>query len=131
MEILWKDSYSLGDPTVDREHQELFKLANETLLAHNKPTRTQCALKLYQHVRLHFEHEEKIMKDAGFPDLQVHIGWHDQLISQLNALSQSIAQDRWNQQDLQAFMAEWTGQHIGQADVALATYLKNRAPEPV
>ena len=124
MNIIWKDSYLIGDPTIDQEHRQLFELSNELLAATDKGTLTLCVMKLYRHVRKHFAHEEKLMREIGFPDYLAHREEHNQLISQLNITAESIARDKWNSQDLYSLVSLWAGQHIPQSDVPLALYLQ-------
>ena len=62
MLLEWKDSYKIGDPEVDAQHQALFQLANDFLQASGKAELTLQAMKLYKHTREHFTQEEAVMR---------------------------------------------------------------------
>lgn len=123
MTIIWKDDYLIGDAEVDAQHQHLFKLANQFLAASDKATLTLCAMQLYQHTRAHFTHEENLMRQVNFPECQAHIDWHNHMISRLNSISQSIADDTLNKQDLEILMTDWALRHIPHDDARLATHI--------
>ncbi len=126
MQIEWKDGYKLGDAVIDEQHQHLFALANAFLAAKDSDAQTQCAMRLYKHTREHFGHEERLMRELHFPDYQAHVDSHNQLISRLNAVSDTIAKGSLTEQDVQAFMTDWALHHIPLSDAKLSQYLATR-----
>ncbi len=125
MKIVWHDCFLIGDPTIDQEHRQLFELANELLAATDKPALTMCVMKLYRHVREHFDHEERLMREVGYPSYLAHREAHNQLITGLNSVSEMIARDQWSPQDLCVLIASWAENHIPKVDAALAEYVRS------
>ncbi|CAD5366424.1 Bacteriohemerythrin [Rubrivivax sp. A210] len=122
-QFTWDTAYEVGDSEIDEQHRRLFDLANELLGADTKASVTAAAIQLYQYVRVHFKHEEDLMRRIGFPDYRQHVQMHSQMVDRLNALSADIADGCWRSQDLRAFMNEWLLIHIAEQDTRLADYV--------
>ncbi len=127
MKIIWKDSYRVGNETIDREHEAQFAMGNELLAAKDRASLTACAMNFYKHLRKHFEGEEKLMRELGFSDYLRHRESHNQLITLINGMSESIAADRWDPQSLHNVITIWTD-HILHADSKLARYIDPHRP---
>jgi hemerythrin len=122
MTLQWKDSYKLGYPSIDAEHELAFKLANQFIAAVDQTEQTVVAMQLYQHTRLHFAHEEALMRELHFPDHKLHAERHNLLIGRLNVISKSIAQGDVNKQALIALMTDWAMHHIVLDDAQFASF---------
>ena len=85
--IQWKPEYSLGDPAIDFEHQEMIRLVNLAIadILDGKPDADleRCLGDLYQTVAAHFALEEQQMRRAGYTDLDAHKNDHEQLLDTL------------------------------------------------
>lgn len=125
----WKEDYRVGDAMIDRQHQYLFSLANDLVDARNKAELTRNAMQLFRYVREHFDHEEAVMRQTGYPAYQGHVAMHERLISQLSTISSDIARDRWSEAGLRQFMNEWLVGHIVEQDTKLGRYIQqDQAP---
>lgn len=125
MNIEWKDSYCVGEEVIDREHQELFALANAVHIARDQAALRLCAMQLYKHVREHFSHEEELMKKIGFPATREHIASHFAMVSRLNGLSAGIGRNQIDTEAVTRFMNEWALHHIPTEDAQFAAYIKS------
>ena len=123
MSLEWNESFRVGDPEIDRQHQYLFALANKFLLAQDKLALMSCARDLFQYTRDHFAYEEDLMLRAGFPSYEAHVKSHQLLISRLNVLSQQISDDKLDRNEMEGFIQHWALFHIPKADAKLADYL--------
>lgn len=123
MKLEWKEAYKLGDPAVDAEHALSFQLANAFIAATDQAEQTRVAMQLYKHTREHFNQEERLMREHNYPDVKPHTERHNQLISRLNVISQSIAKGDVNKQALITLMTDWAMHHIVQDDAQFAAYL--------
>ena len=69
--LRWRASYSSGEPLIDAEHQELFRLTNLILatvsVRDSHAERLALVHDLVAHVQAHFAHEEKLLHAAGYP----------------------------------------------------------------
>lgn len=126
MIIQWNDSFKIGNAQIDAEHQHLFELANQFIAATDKTELTHCAMQLYRHTRVHFEHEEALMRELNFVDYASHVASHNQLVSLLNAVSESIANDSLNKGEVLTLMTNWALHHIPHHDGQLADALARR-----
>ena len=75
--ISWQHDYRVGVPLIDSEHEYLFGLVNAF---HDScaggGTLRQITLvlnRLVAYAEEHFQHEEGLMEEAGYPRLQQHI----------------------------------------------------------
>ena len=81
--IAWKDFYTVNDPSLDAEHKQIIENINELYAAMNSvadsAVKKHVLERLVQYTRTHFDHEEKIMQEAGYPDLVAHKALHDDM----------------------------------------------------
>ncbi|MDD2457590.1 MAG: diguanylate cyclase [Eubacteriales bacterium] len=88
----WQPIWNSGNDQIDNQHQKLILIANQLLqlyLTNAKPQQLHNQLELmFQHVIVHFETEEKILADVGYPDLASHARIHEKLVAKLNRLYQ-------------------------------------------
>jgi hemerythrin len=124
MTILWKNAYKIGHEQIDAEHQELFGLVNKFLAADEQGELTLCAMRMFKYTREHFTHEEDLMRDIGYPSIRDHVKQHNELLSRLNSVAESIANNTLDKPGLSAFLAHWLLNHIGTSDAELAGYLR-------
>lgn len=123
----WDIAYEVGDAEIDEQHRRLFDLANKLLRADTRSTVTAAAIQLYQYVRVHFRHEEELMRRIEFPGYRQHLEMHGKLIDRLNALSTDIADGQWRTEDLRSFMNDWLLVHIAEQDVRFAAFVGSDA----
>ena len=128
MNIEWKDSYRIGDEAIDRQHQELFELANAMFAATEKPAQLLGAMKLFKHVREHFADEEALMKMVGFPGYKAHVESHNRILKNLGEVSHAIGKDAMDPKVVVEFLTDWGLKHIPQDDAQVAAYVKAQSP---
>ncbi|HEY9037988.1 MAG TPA: hemerythrin family protein [Roseovarius sp.] len=85
--IEWKPEYSVGNPSVDHEHQELIDLVNQTASAilDNEPeANIQDSFgDLLRAITAHFALEEQQMKAYGYDQRAQHKQHHERLLDDL------------------------------------------------
>jgi diguanylate cyclase (GGDEF)-like protein/hemerythrin-like metal-binding protein/PAS domain S-box-containing protein len=83
LKLHWRPSYLCGDPAIDSEHQDLFRLANRIIAKVTEETGGPEALSMFRelitHLRAHFAHEEQSLMAAGFPGTAEHLAIHRDL----------------------------------------------------
>lgn len=81
----WKSIYSVGNIHIDKEHKQLFDIANEAFKEVNEKNRKDkiktIILRLYDYMNKHFEHEEEFMENINYPKIDEHKEMHKNLIS--------------------------------------------------
>jgi hemerythrin len=123
--IAWKPFYSVGDDSLDAEHKIIIGLINELYAAvvSNTPDVDLKAIadRLVRYTNTHFAHEEQMLLECDFPELQAHKLMHDRLrrrtVDFRNNLTLVTARD------LLRFLKDWWCGHIQEKDKAYAPYL--------
>ena len=82
--LVWKEEYSIGIPSLDYEHRNLFSTISrlhQTLKRHeDQPTIEDCLGEIHARMSAHFALEEKIMQERKYPDYMNHKREHDALL---------------------------------------------------
>ncbi len=119
--IVWTDAFNVGVAIIDRQHRGLMDTINRLFEA----VRTNAGASVMDDVlrdlegytKVHFDTEEKLLKEHGFPDLARHQLLHDALRARTAALrrlppSELLAS---GYQMLALLKAWWVG-HVTGAD---------------
>lgn len=124
--FIWDEKYAVGEALIDSQHQGLFDLANKLVDSNNQGELTNNVMQLFCCVRQHFDHEQAVMKQAGYPGYLEHVAMHDSLVAQLSEISDDICNNRWQVSDLQKFMSRWLLGDIVEQDTKLARYISTK-----
>ncbi|MGO9022763.1 MAG: bacteriohemerythrin [Beijerinckiaceae bacterium] len=130
--LVWQEEYECGEPTIDREHQELFDLANSLFEASFKSESSPQAVsavfeKLMAHIVRHFADEEALLARYGYKDLEPHRLAHTGLLARATELEASVAAGKTTLGDLVEFFANTViAQHLFKADRAFLPLFRKR-----
>ncbi|QKE30019.1 hemerythrin (two domain) [Arcobacter acticola] len=84
----WKDIYSVNNEIIDKEHKELFNIAQEAFAYVEEKDKTkkikEIVTDLYDYMKTHFSHEEKFMQDINYPKSEEHKKLHREIILKIN-----------------------------------------------
>ncbi|MBI2319807.1 MAG: hemerythrin family protein [Betaproteobacteria bacterium] len=87
--ITWNETLSLGIPEVDEDHRRFISLLNElnrAILACRDKTEIRQRLDaMVADARKHFEHEERLLAENGYPDAARHARVHGELMDRIAA----------------------------------------------
>ena len=93
--IEWRQGWESGNPIVDRGHRELVDAANSLLeLSIGDGAAERIGEVLSRFMKLtarHFEEEESVMADCGYPELGPHRALHARLLEKAEELSRLYA----------------------------------------
>ncbi|MBN1589824.1 MAG: hemerythrin family protein [Pirellulales bacterium] len=124
-QITWKNYYSVNEPSLDAEHKQIINCINDLYSALNDPKRVDLTKQildaLVQYTQTHFEHEEKLLKEVGFPTLDAHKALHDEMKRKTFGL-----RTHWTlvtNQDVLVFLKDWWIGHIQGEDKLYASYM--------
>jgi hemerythrin len=128
----WDDSYRTGQPLIDRQHQELFRLVNDlhgAIVAHTDRGMIAPTLeKLIVYTIQHFHAEEALMSQVAYPDLFIHRKKHQDLTKRAREIQEEYRAGRLVLSiTLSSFLADWLRHHIKEDDMALVAYLRSRS----
>jgi diguanylate cyclase (GGDEF)-like protein/hemerythrin-like metal-binding protein len=122
VKLVWRDSYACGEPTIDAEHEELFRLANVLISAslhqdEKRGTLLAALDALLEHVARHFADEEKILAARGYAKLAQHQRAHQGLLKRALALKEAALRGDAKTGPVVEFLAhEVVAQHLLAAD---------------
>ena len=85
LRLNWHDSYNCGEPSIDQEHRKLFDLANSLITSaftriEDSRDFDSAMEKLLAHVVQHFAHEEDILAQYHYTELDDHKQAHKLLL---------------------------------------------------
>jgi diguanylate cyclase (GGDEF)-like protein/hemerythrin-like metal-binding protein len=94
--LTWRDAYACGEPAIDDEHRELFRLCNDLLRTVAAEPGLETLLRVWDallsHTVEHFAHEEEILRRRGYPELEQHAESHRHLIARAMELRGQVEQ---------------------------------------
>ena len=81
--VEWKPFYSVGDASIDAEHQRLLGIIDDLCLAvhagQGQAIIREILDRLSDYTIVHFDHEERAMQKCGYPNLEAHMTMHDEM----------------------------------------------------
>ncbi|WRS26164.1 diguanylate cyclase [Oscillospiraceae bacterium MB08-C2-2] len=131
----WKAQWECGNAVIDDQHKMLVYWGNRLLdavLASNEGPETAKALEeLMEHIRLHFEAEERILAELGYPETQEHAEIHRGLWQFIQSLQEQYqAKSLYFGAVFSFLLDEVIVGHLLKEDVRFFPFLKE-APETV
>ena len=92
--VRWQDEYLVGDNTIDADHKMLFGIINEFydafVQSRKRSDLTHILIRLVNYAEEHFQREEKIMAEHGFPGAAEHHAIHEELYETIFALNKRL-----------------------------------------
>jgi hemerythrin len=115
--IEWKPEYSVGNPSVDHEHQELIVLVNQTASAildcHPEADIQSSFGDLLRAISAHFALEEQQMKAYGYDQRDQHKEDHERLLDDLrDIMDGDDASSNQTAARLAATLEAWFANHF-------------------
>jgi hemerythrin len=134
--VEWEDRYSVGIPQIDDQHKELIRLTNDLYkgcLAGEDAARVnfRTAIKgTVDYVKYHFGMEEKLLQNAGYPQLAEHKREHEEFVKHiLNEVQSFQDGKKFVPNVFVRYLRDWILSHIAVADRKYAAYILNRKKE--
>jgi hemerythrin-like metal-binding protein len=129
--VTWKDSYSVGIPSIDQDHRKLLGMINQLQTAAHYQTDDELIEKtlndLVEYTRYHFAREEKLMQENDYGDFDAHKQQHDDVVQQVAKFIDEYRVDKTRTIDnVSLFLKTWLVNHINGSDQAYAPHLRQR-----
>lgn len=123
---VWNSRFETGITIIDSQHKALFDAVNK-LADSFKDGTSKTAVKdsmdfLVKYTVEHFQTEEKVMKDMGYPKLTSHMAEHAQLVAKAGELQGKIAEGKPVTMEVSKFLAEWLKHHINEVDMGYVEF---------
>lgn len=131
----WNQDYAVGVTVLDKHHRRLFEILNELFTLMDKGSEDGPILhvidELLDYTHYHFEEEENIMAEIGYPELEQHRQLHKELIDLLKGFASEA------QNGMAIFVAikvanaglEWLKSHILSVDHKYSEFIKQQGLE--
>ena len=131
LHLEWQPRFECGEPTIDRQHRELFALSEDLLDAARRGAPLAPRLEqLVASIVEHFEAEEAILAQAGYKDLERHAAAHARLFDKIRRMQSAVDAGRATREDLLRFLlGEVVADHMLSEDRLFAKlFVRARAP---
>ena len=127
----WKTEYAVGIGSIDAQHQNLFAIGRELYTAmssgQGKASLSRLLDRLIQYTKVHFAHEERLLRLNDYPDFAAHKAQHDALTRQVLAFQADFDGGKVSMTvHLLQFLKDWLEKHIKVSDFAYAPCLKQK-----
>lgn len=129
MDLLWRDFYELGVDFIDEDHKSLLGIMRGIGDAVSREDCNEAArllTRLLDEAGNHFEREEKFLEKVGYPELEQHKKYHQQLVVQAGKMK-SICESIESEHDLEecfSGMANFLVDDILRGDILFKSYLE-------
>jgi hemerythrin len=126
--VQWKDDYSVGIESIDMQHKKLLSLINRLQTAVYYSTgeafEQEALDELVDYTKTHFDYEEGLMEQHGYPDFEPHRLQHQQMIARVEKVLAEFQQDRDTAMKNAAdFLRDWLINHINGTDKQYSSFL--------
>lgn len=129
--FLWDEKMSVGVKLLDDEHKVLIQLINELHDGiedgHGTEKLGSILAKLFDYVKTHLSHEEEILVQNSYPELEDHLETHRSFIGRCNEIQQRYEKGRFEalSTDTMNFLKDWLYSHILGTDKRYQRHLNN------
>ncbi len=112
----WERAYETGIPEIDQEHRRLVVMVNQAAWAQRRKDEwiLEAVLNgLLEYALVHFHHEERLMKRAGYPAFAEHVQEHVEFRRAISTLYSDYLAGRGMPGDhLTEYLRDWLRRHI-------------------
>ena len=129
----WSRDLSTGITFLDSEHRALIRcyrdLVRQVRDAVDPRCFRECFQSLKEQTRNHFAHEERVMRNIGYPGFHLHKIAHDKALTDFDDFILNIGTG-FTENDLGALALHfkyWFRHHVKEHDVALFRYIDRAA----
>ena len=129
--IEWNSNYSVDVPSIDNQHQQLVAIIRrlQEAMLDNGTRKVLAPLfsDMRQYAKYHFAFEEQLLKEHGYPNLELHRSQHVALAAKLQELEEKYTAGGLKAgAPLMQFLRSWLLDHICANDKDYATFLKEK-----
>ncbi|MEE4197033.1 MAG: bacteriohemerythrin [Bacteroidales bacterium] len=115
--ITWKESFSVGVPSIDDQHKKLVGMINRLYSEFSNGITNKFLEEIIQELQgyteYHFSYEEKFMQLYHFDDYKEHKAEHNLFIDKINQYKETLAKENKKEViDFITFLKNWLLKHI-------------------
>lgn len=125
---LWDLSFRLGFEEIDKQHKQLFIIANELMSNDNSFStfdRVKNTLqKLKEYVDTHFKDEEMMMSKYNYPLVEEHKKIHSDIVTEIKNTIKKFHDVKELKTNLENLLSAWIRDHILLEDMRFSEWAK-------
>jgi len=131
--MLWQEKYETGNTQVDEEHKEIFKLVQKVIDAtfEDRGKKIETIIDfLAGYTIKHFEHEERLMLESSYPDINIHKKQHADFLDEVVKLKAKVALENnsaANNVAINKVIVNWLTSHVLGSDMVMAAHYRKWA----
>ncbi|MDR2081252.1 MAG: bacteriohemerythrin [Campylobacteraceae bacterium] len=117
----WDDSYNIGIEEIDNQHKKIVEYINElheAIILSDKNIVKNTLFHITDYIVSHFSFEEKLMKEADYPQFIHHKNIHETFVSNIGRYKIAFNEGHDIAGQLMAELQIWLTKHILQEDRA-------------
>lgn len=127
----WKKEYETGLETIDKQHQELFRIANKSydllkndMILDKYDKIVEILNELVDYCEYHFSTEEKFLLDIGYKKFVSHKAQHEEFIKKLRNTNFDEIDENQDEylMGILEFFVNWLSGHILARDMDYVQY---------
>jgi len=129
----WTRAISVGDETIDKQHQKLLNELNillSNLFADSSDKIINEAVSfLSEYIDDHLAYEEKYMKEYKYPEIDFHTSLHRGFIDQYKVFKKRLADGAPKKElilEIEEYIGSWWIHHISVEDKKYAVFIQQR-----
>lgn len=127
----WENKYKVNVEVIDQQHEHLFEIVNNMynsiVKGEEQNALADVLSELIAYTVYHFETEENLFKEYGYPDYLEHKKQHDDLCKQVLELQEQfqlkVVTITFEVMD---FLSAWLQEHTTNSDLRFADYLRSK-----
>lgn len=134
MSVTFDKSLETGNELIDQQHKELIDRVNKLLescyMGTEKRTAIQTLNFLLDYTEFHFQAEEKLQEESGYPGIEAHKEQHQTFVKAVRELLDMLEEEEG---PTDAFVAavnknvgQWLVNHIQGWDKAVAEFVRSK-----
>lgn len=131
--IFWDNSYSVGEKTLDKHHQHLAQLINQLGVIDSDDLKSEQMVDilsaLVRYAEYHFQHEEKLMAEINYHELESHRQEHLDFCEVVSEICFGATLGLISTKDLFSYLTRWWRNHILLEDMKYKSLLLSVMPE--
>ncbi len=129
--LVWSDDYGTGIDAIDEDHKQLLNMINNlraaVLCNTGKEFERHTLEELVAYTGYHFEKEEALMQEFGYPDFEGHKAQHDQMAQYAQGFVRRYDEHgKKVLEDVADYLTRWLLQHINGTDMQYVEFFREK-----
>jgi hemerythrin len=132
MSVVWNEQYSVKVKELDNQHKKLFeiinKLDNHMRQGKGKEILGSVLTDMVDYTKVHFAAEERILRDAGYPDYDRHKAIHEIVTEKVGTIRKKYLDGNGTHLSIEAmnYLNDWLAKHILGTDRKYSAHLMTK-----